>query len=308
LAAWPGTLPAGNVYEPPVINLDVAATAVALAGEPYDDRLDGVDLMPYLLGKKAGNPHDALFWRWRSQAAVRADHWKLILLGPEERYLFDLDSPESETKNRIADFPHLAADLEKKLLAWNAALPPPGLPRELNAQDQLFFDVHVNKSGAVVTKRPRGSEGRAARGTADSGSAQGWLGRNCRLTLRDGALSVGPDAAPQAARPFITYNGLDLAGPVTATVRLRCPAGGSGSFAWRTQGQKDFGAGQAVSFNLAASPDWQEVKVTLPANGHVIHVRLHLPAKGTSAIASIALQAADKKNSTAWQFSKESQP
>ena len=30
LAAWPGTLPAGKTYEPPVINLDVAATAVAV--------------------------------------------------------------------------------------------------------------------------------------------------------------------------------------------------------------------------------------------------------------------------------------
>lgn len=119
VAAWPGTIPAGQVYEPPVLNLDVAATANALAGLPPDEKLDGVNLMPFLLGEKKGNPHDALFWRWRSQAAVRADHWKLILLGKGERYLFDLDSPEGETKNRLADFPDIAADLDKKLMAWN---------------------------------------------------------------------------------------------------------------------------------------------------------------------------------------------
>ena len=124
LAAWPGTLPAGKVYEPPVINLDVAATAVALAGLPRDPVLDGVNLIPFVRGEKSGAPHDALYWRWRSQAAVRDERWKLILLGADEKFLFDLDSAESETKKRLADFPAVAADLEKKLLAWDATLPP----------------------------------------------------------------------------------------------------------------------------------------------------------------------------------------
>jgi uncharacterized sulfatase len=34
VAAWPGTLPAGRIYTPAVSALDVAATAVALAGLP----------------------------------------------------------------------------------------------------------------------------------------------------------------------------------------------------------------------------------------------------------------------------------
>jgi uncharacterized sulfatase len=153
VAAWPGTLPAGRTYDRPVIALDVAATAEAVAGLPVDPALDGVNIMPFLLGQKTEAPHDALFWRWRSQAAVRTDRWKLILLGPQQKFLFDLDSPEQETRNRLADFPEVAADLEKKLMTWNATLPPPGLPREANAQDQLFFDAHVLKTGAVAEKR-----------------------------------------------------------------------------------------------------------------------------------------------------------
>ena len=44
--AWPGTIPAGRKCEQPVINLDVAATARAMAGLPSDPILDGANLLP----------------------------------------------------------------------------------------------------------------------------------------------------------------------------------------------------------------------------------------------------------------------
>ena len=73
--------------------------------------------------------------------------------------------------------------------------------------------------------------------------------------------------------------------------------------ALRTQEQADFAAAQTARFPLAASPDWQDVNVTLPADGTVIHVRLHLPQGGTADIAHIALRSADGKATTHWQFS-----
>ena len=154
VAAWPGTLPAGTEYQEPVINLDVAATAVALAGLPDESALDGVNLIPFLLGERKTAPHEALFWRWRSQAAVLEGNWKLVLLGAEERYLFDVTSPEGETHNVIGLHPEIAAQLEGKLQSWDATLKRPGLPSVVNPQDQLFFDVYVNGTGKRVSKRP----------------------------------------------------------------------------------------------------------------------------------------------------------
>jgi len=58
-----GTIPAGQVYDQPVISLDVAATAVELAGLGKDAKLDGVNIVPYLTGEKSGAPHEALFRR-----------------------------------------------------------------------------------------------------------------------------------------------------------------------------------------------------------------------------------------------------
>jgi arylsulfatase A-like enzyme len=152
LAAWPGVLPAGKVYQPPVISLDVAATAIAAAGLPPAPILDGVNLVPFLSTDQANNPHDALFWRWRGQAAIRTSQWKLVLLGTERRYLFDLNSPEAETKNRIADFPNVAGELEQKLKSWCNQLTPPGLPQTVVEEDRFFFATHVDKTLSLPSK------------------------------------------------------------------------------------------------------------------------------------------------------------
>src|SRR5262245_34340092 len=60
--AWKGKLPAGKVYDEPIIQLDVLPTALAAAGveTKSDWKLDGVNLLPFLTGEKTGRPHDAL--------------------------------------------------------------------------------------------------------------------------------------------------------------------------------------------------------------------------------------------------------
>jgi uncharacterized sulfatase len=142
VAAWPGTIPVGQVYEHPVISLDVAATAVALAGQPHDPKLDGVNLLPFLTGENKAAPHKSLFWRWRTQAAVLEFPWKLVRLGEKRRYLFNVAVPEGELKNLLAQNPDIAARLDAKLKTWSDTLQPPGLPTEVNKQDRIFFEDH----------------------------------------------------------------------------------------------------------------------------------------------------------------------
>src|SRR5439155_11464187 len=62
---WKGHLPAGKVYDLPVLNLDILPTAVVAAGGTVDPawKLDGVDLMPYLTGKDSARPHETIYWR-----------------------------------------------------------------------------------------------------------------------------------------------------------------------------------------------------------------------------------------------------
>lgn len=143
IMSWPGQLPAGKVYEPPVSTLDIASTAVALAGLPHDDRLDGVNLMPFLTGKDVAAPHAALYWRFWDQAAVRAGKWKYIQAGSAAKYLFDVTTDEHEKKNLIQQHPEIAKDLAAKLADWTRQLAPPGDPdRPLNAQEQKWYQYY----------------------------------------------------------------------------------------------------------------------------------------------------------------------
>lgn len=281
VAVWPGTVPAGTVYDSPVINLDVAATAVALAGLPHDDKLDGVNLVPFLRGEKKTAPHETLFWRWRSQAAVLEFPWKLIHLGGTERYLFDVTTPDGETKNLLAQHPDIVARLEAKLKTWSDTLQPPGLPTESVEQDQNFFEDHgVMPKGTLTSTK-----------SAPAGSVQGWQCRNGTLAVKDGVLVITPEANAAAnARPFLTCSTLNIPGPVTVVLRVRAKQGGKSSFAWRTKATADFVPENTAAFDWPASSDWQEVKMELPVKGQLIHLRVN-PAKDSSGleVQSIAL-------------------
>ena len=87
--SWKGKVPAGKVYEKPVIQLDVLPTALAAAGVTAKPEwgLDGVDLFPHLTGRVEKAPHDTLYWRLGGQAAVRRGDWKLV------RYDSTVDAP-----------------------------------------------------------------------------------------------------------------------------------------------------------------------------------------------------------------------
>ena len=78
VVSWKGHLPAGEVYDPPVIQLDFLPTALAAAGVEAKPewKLDGVNLLPHLKGQASAAPHDALYWRSFGQTAVRKGDWK----------------------------------------------------------------------------------------------------------------------------------------------------------------------------------------------------------------------------------------
>ena len=139
---WKGHLPAGKVDDRPVIQLDILPTALAAAGVEIKPewKLDGVNLLPYLNGQKSGAPHEALYWRFGQQMAIRMGDWKLVRtigckgvegtehLGPastDGAELYNLAKDIGE-KNNLAEqepakFKELAAVWDK----WNSELVEP---------------------------------------------------------------------------------------------------------------------------------------------------------------------------------------
>jgi len=268
VAAWPGHVPAGQVYEKPVISLDVAATAVALAGLPKDPALDGVDLTPFLSGENPAAPHEHLFWRWGSQAAVQEYPWKLIRLGEREQLLFDISQPDGENvkKNQFAAHPEIAARLTKALKEWSETLIPPGLPTTFDRHHEGLFAEHE-----VIPPLPDSPKTKVA----PAGSIQGWLCRNGTITTKDGALLITTDPkAAKNAKPFLAKAGLTLNGPVTALIKADAKVATNASLTWRTKEQPDFLPTSLVRFTIPAGSS--EQSITLPVTGQAIHVRFNL--------------------------------
>lgn len=128
---WKGKIPAGKVYEKPVIALDILPTIVAAATDKeISDKLDGVNLLPYLTGKKTAVLHEQLFWRFGEQKAIRTGDWKLVDDGDGAWQLFNLAADIGETKNTATANPDKVKQLQKAFETWNAQLKPPLWKRE----------------------------------------------------------------------------------------------------------------------------------------------------------------------------------
>ncbi len=126
LMQWKGHLPAGDVYEKPVISLDVMPTALAVAGNEskIPNNLDGVNLLPYLQKEKQEAPHDTLFWRSGDNIALRKGKWKLVRQrekwGEKGQFqLFNLVEDIGEKNNLIEQYPEITSKLKENLDKMN---------------------------------------------------------------------------------------------------------------------------------------------------------------------------------------------
>lgn len=164
---WKGHVPAGQVYNQPVIQLDFLPTALAAAGiapEP-EWKLEGVNLLPFLRAEKTGAPHEALYWRFGEQFAVRMGDWKLVRSaagGDAEvesgvirrsvardtngAQLYHLGNDIGETTDLAAREPEKAKQLAAAWLEWN---------RQNVAPLWYPADAHPGGNGARKTRKKK---------------------------------------------------------------------------------------------------------------------------------------------------------
>jgi arylsulfatase A-like enzyme len=136
---WPGQVKPG-AYDQPVIQFDATATALAIAGVDVKPewKLDGVNLLPFLRGEKTGAPHDALYWRFGKQMAIRMGGFKLVRYdknadtlsgqrhqGVTAAKLYQLANDPGETRDLAAAMPDKVKALQAKWDTWNTANVPP---------------------------------------------------------------------------------------------------------------------------------------------------------------------------------------
>ncbi len=139
LVSWPGKIKSG-VFHQPVIQLDLTATALAVAGveAKTEWKLDGVNLLPFISGGATTAPHEALYWRFGEQMAIRMGDHKLVrydtnadtLTGARRQpvstvKLYNLAADIGEKNDLASAQPAKVKELQAKWDAWNATLAKP---------------------------------------------------------------------------------------------------------------------------------------------------------------------------------------
>lgn len=125
IACWPARIEAGTTFSFPVNSLDIARTAVEVAGADASTGkgMEGVDLIPYVLGEKCDPPHEAIFWRSGSGvnwAVLTSDKTKLVDdRDSNKAELFYLPDDISESTDLIQTESAKAEDLYSTWKEWN---------------------------------------------------------------------------------------------------------------------------------------------------------------------------------------------
>lgn len=133
IVSYPGTIPAGQEFDYPVISIDIAPTIMSLLSLPHR-QMDGVDLMPYLTGKNKKAPHDVLFWSTaqchnqeigKNNFAVRKGNWKLVSDPRQQKEwnLYDMDKDPGEQNGLKEKYPEICRELFEIYQDWASDLP-----------------------------------------------------------------------------------------------------------------------------------------------------------------------------------------
>jgi arylsulfatase A-like enzyme len=101
IVRWPGVVPAGGTTDVIGYFPDVMPTFAALAGVAVPANIDGISLLPSILGNpEQQQDRDYVYWYYpfRNQRAVRMDNWKGVWINGEFA-LYDLSVDTTESND-----------------------------------------------------------------------------------------------------------------------------------------------------------------------------------------------------------------
>ncbi len=113
IARWPGMVPAGRLSVDPWAFWDFLPTAAELAGAEPPAAIDGISIVPALLGKPQ-RQHEYFYWEFHEggfHQALRQGDWKLVRQGGRP-LLFNIRDDLGETRDLAAAHPEIVARLE----------------------------------------------------------------------------------------------------------------------------------------------------------------------------------------------------
>jgi len=118
IVRWPGRVRSGTTSDLPWAFWDFLPTAAELAGTEPPKGIDGISVVPTLLGQGEQKRHEFLYWEFHeggSQQAVRMGPWKAVRPWGRPLQLYDLRTDLGEAKDVAAEHPDVVAKIEAHL-------------------------------------------------------------------------------------------------------------------------------------------------------------------------------------------------
>ncbi len=119
IAWWPGRIQAGTTNDLPCAFWDFLPTAAQIAGVPPPPGIDGISILPTLLGRPQPELHEFLYWEFSEDGfkqAVRTGDWKAVRFGVDGPLeLYNLKDDLMEKTNTAAAHPEVVAKIETYL-------------------------------------------------------------------------------------------------------------------------------------------------------------------------------------------------
>lgn len=106
---WPGKIAPGSVSDHLGYFPDLVPTIAAVSGATPPPGIDGLSILPTLLGEKGQREHDYLYWEMGNQVAIRQGNWRAVK--GKQWELYDLASDPSESHDLSAEHPDKLAAL-----------------------------------------------------------------------------------------------------------------------------------------------------------------------------------------------------
>jgi len=117
IVCWPGKIKPGVVSDHLWYFPDVMPTLAELAGTKSPDNIDGISIVPILLGEdvvgRKQKKHEFLYWEYKGQVAVRLGNWKAVQPGKKKSFeLYDLSKDIGEQNNIAHEHPEILAKMK----------------------------------------------------------------------------------------------------------------------------------------------------------------------------------------------------
>jgi len=161
---WPQHLPAGKELDALAEEIDVMPTLLAATGLDIPARVQGMNLLPVIEGRRLGK--DAAFTQIGFEAnrcitSIRTRKWRYVYYTTGEGELYDHENDPYEITNLFGnpEYKDVVYELQERLLRWRTEI-----------QDR--WPTPISKTPPPRTKTGSRSGGQAVRGTGSRSGAQ----------------------------------------------------------------------------------------------------------------------------------------